>query len=260
MSKPLSINLVQAEISWEDRVANLSHYEDLFQKLSDNSHIVVLPEMFDTGFTNNATALAQTMNGTTIEWMRQQSKQLKKIICGSTIIEEEGKFYNRFVFMLPNGEFHYYDKKHLFAKANEDEYYTAGEKRIIVQVNGWKILLQTCYDLRFPTWARQQSELYDAIIYVANWPAKRIEAWNALLKARAIENQCYVIGVNRVGNDGNDIYYNGNSAVYNPEGTLKWILEDEEGVGLQELGKAVIEEVRTSLPFLADRDGFMLLD
>lgn len=260
MSKPLSFNLVQAEIIWEDRTANLAHYESLFEKVSDGSHIIVLPEMFDTGFTNNAVALAETMDGATVNWMKAQSQKLKKIICGSTIIEEEGKYYNRFIWMLPNGEFHYYDKKHLFGKANEDEFYTAGDKRVIVQVNGWRILLQTCYDLRFPTWARQQKELYDVILYVANWPAKRIEAWNALLKARAIENQCYVIGVNRVGNDGNDIYYNGNSAVYNPEGICKWILEDEEAVGVQNIGKEIIEEVRTSLPFLQDRDGFMLLD
>lgn len=258
MNKPLNISLIQTEIIWEDSVRNLEHYTTLLSQIKKPTHIAVLPEMFDTGFTNNAKNLAQKMNGPTLMWMKNQARINNFILCGSTIIEEDGHYYNRFIWMQPNGEYYHYDKAHLFGKANENEYYTSGSKRVIVSVNGWKILLQVCYDLRFPVWARQQHETYDAIIYVANWPELRIDAWTTLLKARAIENQAYVFGVNCVGTDGNDIVYSGESAAFHPEGRCLWTLKDEAGIGNISCSKDELNEVREKLPFLNDRDGFMI--
>ncbi|RYY53149.1 MAG: nitrilase family protein, partial [Chitinophagaceae bacterium] len=184
------------------------------------------------------------------------------ILTGSVIIEEEGKFYNRLLWVLPDGKTGTYDKKHLFAFAGEHRFYTPGEKRLIASVKGWRINLQVCYDLRFPVWARQQQDEgpeYDVLVYVANWPERRNTAWKTLLRARAIENQCYVIGVNRVGDDGNGIYHSGDSMVIDPMGGILYQKEKEEDVFSINLERSKLEEVRGRLPFLEDADGFMLL-
>jgi predicted amidohydrolase len=212
----LSFSIIQTNLFWEDKGANLTHLEQKIMGIESYTEIIVLPEMFSTGFSMQPEIHAETMDGPTIDWMRRLSETKKAIITGSLIIKEEDKFYNRLIWMLPNGELGYYDKRHLFAFAGEDQHYTAGNKRLIASVKGWKINLQICYDLRFPVWARQtkgtESE-YDVLLYVANWPEKRNHAWKTLLTARAIENQCVTIGVNRVGLDGNNNAHSGDSLI-----------------------------------------------
>lgn len=260
MNPSLHCSLIQTNLKWEDKAANRAHLEKLFQEIPDHTHIIILPEMFNTGFSMKAAELYETMDGPTIQWMRTQAIAMKKIITGSLIIQADGQYYNRLIWMLPNGQHHHYDKKHLFGKANEDKYFSAGSQRVIVQVNGWKILLQTCYDLRFPVWARQQQETYDVLLNVANWPAVRSHAWRSLLVARAIENQSYVLGVNMVGTDGNDLYYSGDSAAIDFNGDLMWSLNDAAGIGHVTLDKQALLDYRAQMPFLQDRDRFILLD
>jgi predicted amidohydrolase len=202
------------------------------------------------------------MEGETIAWMKRIAVSKKIILTGSLIIQEDSKYYNKLIWMLPNGTMGSYDKRHLFAFAGEDKFYTAGKKRLITSVNGWKINLQICYDLRFPVWARQQSEdapEYDLIIYVANWPERRNHAWKTLLTARAIENQCYVIGVNRVGTDGNQINHSGDSMLIDPLGTILFSKEQEEVIHSFELKKDSLNEVRNKFPFWKDADDFHIL-
>lgn len=259
---PLTITTIQTNLFWEDKRANLQMLEEKIDSLSSKTEIVVLPEMFSTGFSMQPKLFAETMDGEGVEWMKRVSKENGVILTGSLIIEEEGKYYNRLIWMLPNGQFGYYDKRHLFAYAGEHEHYTAGNKRLIASVKGWKINLQVCYDLRFPVWSRQQTENttpeYDVLIYVANWPEKRSHAWKTLLCARAIENQCYVIGVNRVGKDGNDIYHSGNTLVIDPLGQVLYHMADEEDINTITLSKEKLEEIRNRFPFLNDADGFTI--
>lgn len=237
--------------------------EDKIAALPDKTEIVVLPEMFSTGFSMQPKLFAETMEGETVEWMKRISSENGIVLTGSMIAEENGHYFNRLVWMLPNGQFGYYDKRHLFAYAGEYAEYTAGNKRLIASVKGWKINLQVCYDLRFPVWARQQTQNevpeYDLLIYVANWPEKRSHAWKTLLCARAIENQCYVVGVNRVGNDGNNIYHSGNSLVIDPLGQVLYHMADEEDVNTITLSKEKLAEVRTRFPFLNDADNFTII-
>jgi predicted amidohydrolase len=217
--------------------------------------------MFSTGFTMNAPTLAEDMNGPTMAWMRRVSTEKRVILTGSVIIEESGHYYNRLIWMMPNGEYGYYDKRHLFAYAGEDVHYKAGDKRFIASVNGMKIHLQICYDLRFPVWARpQEPNEYDVLLYVANWPEKRSHAWKSLLMARAIENQCYVVGVNRVGEDGNGNLYSGDSSVIDPMGQIIYQKAEAEDIFVVTLQKSIVEEVRSKLPFLRDADEFRIED
>lgn len=272
----LTFTLIQTKLYWEDKAANLKMLEEKINTIQQPTQIIVLPEMFSTGFSMNAKLLAEEMNGPTVEWMKRIAVEKKIILTGSIIIKApslleragDEAFFNRLIWMLPNGQFSYYDKRHLFAYAGEDKYYTAGKKRLIASVNGWKINLQVCYDLRFPVWARQASfpleratgEIeYEVLIYVANWPERRMLAWRTLLTARAIENQCYVIGVNRVGFDGNDIYYSGNSMVRDAMGEVLYEKETDEDVFTITLSKKNLETVRTKLPFLRDGDAFSIL-
>ena len=255
----LTISTIQTDLAWEDKNANLSMLEEKINSLRGNTEVVVLPEMFSTGFSMNTRTLAETMDGETAEWMKRMSSENKVIVTGSMIIEEDKKFYNRLIWIMPNGEYGYYDKRHLFAYSEEDKYFSPGNKRLIASVKGWKINLQVCYDLRFPVWARQTSEAeYDVLIYVANWPERRSHAWKTLLCARAIENQCYVVGVNRVGTDGNGIYYSGNSLVIDPLGEVLYHMADEEDVFTVTLQKERLNEVRTKFPFLKDADHFKI--
>ena len=264
----LSVSLIQSDLHWEDKVANLRMFEEKIYNIQDKTHMIILPEMFNTGFSMNAEKLAELMSGTTIKWMKQMAKKKKVIITGSLIIKEGEDYFNRLVWMLPSGKHGHYDKRHLFGYAGEDQHYIAGENRFIASVNGWKVNLQVCYDLRFPVWARQDvsktsAELnpfeYDVLIYVANWPQRRINAWKTLLQARAIENQCYTIGVNRVGDDANGIHYTGCSMVVDPMGEVLYQQEGKEDIETITLDKKHLADIRQRFPFWKDADIFRIL-
>src|SRR5688572_8500033 len=260
----LSFTLIQTSLYWEDKEANLRMLADKINSINQPTHVVVLPEMFSTGFSMKPGALAEKMDGNTVSWMKKTAAAKKIIITGSVIIEDGGLYYNRLLWVLPNGEVGYYNKRHLFAYGNEDQYYAPGNERFIASANGWKINLMVCYDLRFPVWARQQFHQadgfeYDVLIYVANWPARRNHAWKTLLQARAIENQCYVIGVNRTGIDGNDLNYSGDSMVADSLGKVLYQKENEEDVFTITLEKKHLNEIREKLPFWREADPFLLL-
>ena len=264
----LTITTIQTNLVWENKVANLQLLEEKINSIEEKTEVVVLPEMFSTGFSMQPALFAETMDGETLTWMRKIAAAKKIILTGSIIIKEEEKYFNRLIWMLPNGQLGYYDKKHLFAFAGEDQHYAAGNKRLIASVKGWKINLQVCYDLRFPVWARQSFHSFeketeaglefDLLLYVANWPQRRNHAWKTLLAARAIENQCYVIGVNRVGNDGNNIYHSGDSMVINALGETSYHKADEEDIHTITLYKTELEEVRNKFPFWKDGDRFTI--
>jgi len=260
----LDITLIQTDLAWEDKHTNLSKLTSLISELKTTSQVIVLPEMFSTGFTMNAESLAEHMEGDTINWMRKVSQQKRCILTGSFIASENGQYFNRLVWMQPDGKFACYDKRHLFGFAGEDKYYTCGDKRLIVSVNGWKIQLLICYDLRFPVWSRQQpvSETpeYDALIYVANWPAARSHAWKSLLVSRAIENQAYAIGVNRIGLDGKGHLYDGDSMLINPLGITEYHAPSGEAVHTISLSKEKLDNVRKQFPFRQDADMFYLAE
>lgn len=295
MDTKLTISLIQADLNWEDKAANLKMFEEKINAIEEKTEIVILPEMFSTGFSMRASELAEEMDGETIEWMKRISTQKKIILTGSLILEEKGNYYNRLVWMLPGGQYGYYDKRHLFAYAGEDKYYTAGNKRFMGSVKGWKINLQVCYDLRFPVWSRSQvhnnsamtrlplksgNEVkqsgessagsdpasqnlqpeYDLLVYVANWPDRRSIAWKTLLQARAIENQCYVAGVNRVGKDALNNNYTGDSMIVDPLGEIIYQKKDEEDVFTCSLDKLHLDTIRQKLPFWKDGDNFNILD
>lgn len=260
----LTFTIIQADLVWEDIDANLERFTQKINSITAKTEIIVLPEMFSTGFSMQPEKLAETMDGKAVRWMHKTAMEKRVIITGSLMVAEAGKYYNRLIWILPNGQMGYYNKRHLFGYANEDEHYTAGNKRLIAQVSGFKINLQICYDLRFPIWARQQANKdetaeYDILLYVANWPEKRSHAWKTLLIARAIENQCYVVGVNRVGKDGNGINHRGDSMVVNALGETLYQKADDEDIFTITLDKAPLEKIRTSIPFLKDADAFKIL-
>ena len=260
----LQFSLIQSSLFWEDKGANLDLLAQKIRSIELPTEIIVLPEMFTTGFSMQPEKFAETMDGPSVDWMRRLSVEKKAIITGSLIIEENGNFYNRLIWMLPNGQLGYYDKRHLFAFAGEDVHYTSGNKRLIASVKGWKINLQICYDLRFPVWARQQltedaNKEYDVLLYVANWPEKRSHAWKTLLTARAIENQCFTIGVNRVGLDGNNIAHSGDSMVVGPLGEVLYHCAYEEDIFHIRLQKEEVNNTRERFPFWKDADDFSIL-
>lgn len=259
MSKSdLNISLIQMDIVWENPAQNRALIEPKIAALQGSQHIIVLPEMFNTGFSMHAEKLAETMDGETLNWMKDQAKKNRCIITGSIIIKEDEKYYNRLLWVLPNGDLAHYDKRHLFSYAGENIDFEPGQKRMIAQVNGWKICLQVCYDLRFPVWARNTDD-YDILLYVANWPEKRNHIWETLLTARAIENMSFVVGVNRVGEDGNGHHYIGNTSIYGPLGELIAKVANEAQVLTHTFNHTLIEESRARFPFLNDRDAFVLL-
>jgi omega-amidase len=260
----LTCTLIQTALHWENKVANRNMLKAKIDAIKENTEVVILPEMFSTGFSMKPEHFAEKMDGETVQWMKEVSAQKKVILTGSLMIEENGHYFNRLIWMLPNGQLGYYDKRHRFAFANEHEHYTAGNKRFIASVKGWRINLNICYDLRFPVWARQQpaegeEAEYDLLVYVANWPERRNTAWKSLLQARAIENECFCIGVNRVGNDGNDIYHSGDSMVVHPLGEIIYHKEHTEDVFTITLHKVSVEEVRQRMPFWKDADPFKIL-
>ena len=272
----LSISIIQSNLHWEDKEANLRMFEEKINSINQKTEVVILPEMFNTGFSMKPELLSEKMDGISVGWMKRIAAEKKIILTGSLIIEDtstnaqDRKYYNRLIWMLPNGQHGYYDKRHRFAYAGEDECFAAGNRRFIASVKGWKINLLVCYDLRFPVWSRQSpfaaakdekepavSE-YDVLIYVANWPERRSHAWKTLLQARAIENQCYVIGVNRVGNDAHNIYYSGDSMIVDAMGEVLYSKAHAEDVFTYTLQKEKLEEVRSKLPFLKDADTFFI--
>ena len=258
----LTLTIIQTDIVFENKAANLQLLKAKIKAIEKRTEIVVLPEMFSTGFSMQPELFAEPMEGDTVKWMKEIAADNKIIITGSIIVKEKGNYFNRLIWMLPNGQSGYYDKRHLFAYGEEDKHYTAGNKRLIASVKGWKINLQICYDLRFPVWSRQQNTAaqseYDLLIYVANWPEKRSHAWKTLLCARAIENQCFVVGVNRVGKDDKNIYHSGNSLIIDPLGQILYHKDDEEDVFTITLQKEDADKVRTQFPFWKDADAFRI--
>lgn len=256
--KDLTVSLIQSELHWQDSQANRNMFATKMDSLSASTDLIILPEMFTTGFTMDASQWAETMDGPTVSWMKQQAAKHNAVVTGSIIVSEAGNYYNRLIWMRPDGTHDTYDKRHLFAMAGEHEYYAAGSQRLIITLDGWRICPLICYDLRFPVWARNDSA-YDLLIYMANWPDRRSYDWNTLLRARAIENQAYVAAVNRVGKDGNGHAYVGDSCLIDP-GWNKTIhhLGDKDEAITAVLSYDHLQEVRGKLPFLKDADSFRI--
>ncbi len=257
MKDELRISLIQTELHWESPEANLEMFTRKLASLKDTDFII-LPEMFSTGFTMNATPNAEEPNGPAFRWMRETASAKNAAVTGSVIVTEEGRYYNRLYFVFPDGKFHQYDKRHTFTLAGEHEVYEVGTSKLVIEYLGWRICPLICYDLRFPVWARNVED-YHLLLYVANWPKKRVAGWDALLRARAIENMSYCVGVNRVGLDGNGFEYTGHSAVYDVLGEALTPLNSEEDLVLHaKLSKIELEKHRNHLQFLNDRDSFTL--
>lgn len=256
-AKTLHLGLVQADLQWEDKEANMCCLEAYISS-DPEIQVMVLPEMFSTGFSMNR-QLAETMDGPTASWMRELSAKFKKVLIGSLLIEEAGACYNRLICVFPNGSLYHYDKRHVFAYGGEQTLITPGHKRLFVRINGWTIQLQICYDLRFPVWARQQKPRFDLLINIANWPERRSHAWKTLLAARAIENQCFVAGVNRVGMDGHQVYHSGDSALIDPLGAVLKTESHRPGLLSCRLLPETLTQTRQQFPFLEDADDFLLL-
>ena len=257
MHTKLKLAIIQANLVWENPKQNRLHFHKTIKEINDSVDIVILPEMFTTGFTMHPQGLAETMRGETIKWMVTLASEINSAICGSLIIIEDNKYYNRFVFVEPNGTIKTYDKRHTFTLAGEHKVYSAGNIKVILEYKEWRICPLVCYDLRFPVWARN-TEDYDVLIFVANWPKPRINAWDALLKARAIENMSYCVGVNRVGIDVNNYQYIGHSAVYNGLGEAISDIQEDEHIEIVELNRNHLTSIRTKLKFLEDKDEFIL--
>lgn len=256
--KNLNVAVIQVDLSWENSIKNRSIFSEKIEKLQDDVDLIVLPEMFSTGFSMNAENLAEPAQGPTFQWMQKIAKDREVAVTGSLITRENNNYYNRLYFVFPDGSFKKYDKRHTFTLAKENLTYTAGKERLIVEYKGWRICPLICYDLRFPVWARN-TEDYDLLIYVANWPETRIHAWDILLQARAIENMSYCVGVNRTGPDGNDYQYNGHTAVYDCLGKTLFANNREiEFMEVVTLDKTYLNETRDKLKFLQDRDSFSL--
>jgi len=252
----LKITTIQTNLIWEDIKGNLENFEKKINSIVEQTDVIVLPEMFSTGFSMKPEEFAESMNGSSVAWMRRMADRSGALLIGSLIIEDDGRYVNRLLAVRPDGNIEFYDKRHLFAMAGEDKSYAAGDKRLIVNYKGWNINPLICYDLRFPVWSRNQKD-YDIQIYVANWPEKRSFHWNILLQARAIENQAYVVGVNRIGVDGNGYAHSGDTCVFDPQGIrLSKTASNEEKVETVILEKSHLEQVRRMLPFMQDGDNF----
>lgn len=256
----LKITLFQAYLFWENTDKNLQNISlKLSNNLREKTDLIVLPEMFNTGFTMNAEAHAEAMDGKTVSWMLEMAAKYQAVFTGSLIIKEDDKYYNRLIWARPDGSYEYYDKKHLFGMGGEDKIYSAGNKQLIVELNGWKIFPAICYDLRFPVWLRNTDARYDLLLIVASWPESRAHHWRTLLPARAVENQCFVVALNRVGYDGREVYYSGDSTCLNPQGNVVYYKRDEEDLYTFTINKQDIEQTRRLMPFLKDADSFNLL-
>jgi omega-amidase len=258
----LKVTLIQSGLHWHNHEANLAMFEEKIWQIEEDTDIIVLPEMFNTGFSMKVEELAEPMNFRTFKWMKQMASQKDCAVTGSFIVKERSGFYNRLIWMFPDGSFKQYDKKHLFRMANEDDYFEPGEEALIVEYKGWKIMPLVCYDLRFPVWSRNRSKgddlSYDLLLYVANWPAARVNAWDTLLGARAIENLCYTVGVNRTLPDGNGVPYNGHSGVYSGKGEQLYFAGEEEKMHTIELDAEALKHFRQKFPAYKDADSFTI--
>lgn len=260
----LKVSIVQSKTHWESVGANLAMFEEKIWQIEGDTDIIVLPEMFSTGFTMSSQKLAEPMNFTTFKWMRQMAQQTQSVVTGSVIIKEKGLYFNRLLWMEPDGNYTKYDKRHLFRMADEHLHYSAGKKKLVINYKGWKICPLICYDLRFPVWSRntRQKDIqhleYDMLLYVANWPAARVNAWDTLLRARAIENLCYTVGVNRIGEDGIGVAYNGHSAIIDPKGNAIFLADDQEIIITSTLSFSDLQSYRKKFPAHIDGDDFLI--
>ncbi|MEJ2656825.1 MAG: amidohydrolase [Desulfobacterales bacterium] len=250
----LKVTLIQSELVWEDIGANLSEFDDRIAAIKEDTHLIILPEMFSTGFSMNAVGLAQDMTGSAVQWLRKKSSDIHTDIVGSIMINDQGKYYNRLIWAKPEGDLFTYDKRHLFRMAGEEKVYSAGSKTITVKLNDWHIRPFICYDLRFPAWTRNMKNQYDAAIFIANWPERRAEHWKVLLQARAVENQCYVLGVNRVGTDGNGLTYSGDSSIIDPWGTVIFQKSNQPVTYSTQLSYELLKRSREGFPVWMDAD------
>ena len=253
----LKVAIIQSKLIWEDRSKNRSIFEDQILPIDSDVDLIILPEMFSTGFTMN-TEVAESMDGETVTWMKKMAAKKTAVVCGSLIISDSGHVYNRMLWVNQEGVIEYYDKRHLFSYANEDQHYTPGKSKSIVEYKGWKFLLSICYDLRFPVSMRYQND-YDAIVLVANWPNTRAHHWQTLVKARAIENQSYMLACNRVGVDDNDLYYQGDSCVIKPDGEIMKTYIDESGVIIETISLDYVRKYRKKFAFSQDANSFKIL-
>jgi omega-amidase len=260
MKEQLNITIIQTHLYWEDQEKNLVHFEEKIKDVAEETDIIVLPEMFTTAFTMKPALLAEEHGGIGLQWMIKQAASKNCAVVGSISIKENKRFFNRLYWVMPDGSYQYYDKRHLFRMGNEHEHYSSGDKKIVIEYKGWKICPLVCYDLRFPVWSRNTKVAgYDALIYVANWPAVRSFPWKQLLIARAIENQCYVIGVNRIGEDGNAIAHSGDSCVINPRGELiSDIAANEDKTETVGLSYSYLQDFKKVFPVMLDSDDFEL--
>lgn len=253
----LTLTFIQPDIIWEDTAANREAYSQMLADVTPETQLVILPEMCTTGFTMNAEKVAEEMGGPSMTWMMEQAKRLDAVVCGSLVIREGENFFNRLIWMRPDETYSQYDKRHMFTLAGEEKVYTPGKERLITSIGNWWICPQVCYDLRFPVWSRNVED-YHLYINVANWPERRNHPWKSLLKARAIENQVYAVGVNRVGDDGAEIYYSGASSVIDPVGEVLYEISDEPAVKTITLSWDDLQKSREKFPFLQDRDRFTI--
>lgn len=256
----LRITIVQSGLHWEDAAANRAMFAEKLSPVFDTD-LILLPETFTTGFSMNPSVLAEQMQGETTQWIKEMAEKNNAVVTGSVLVEEDNKYYNRLLWVQPDGQVFKYDKRHLFSLTGEEKVMSPGSEKTLVQIGDWKICPLICYDLRFPVWSRNRlmqngEAAYDVLVYVANWPERRSYAWKQLLLARAIENQCYVVGVNRVGNDGNDIYHSGDSLVIDPMGQVLFHAADEEVVHTVSLDLGMLKTVRRQFSFLKDADDF----
>ncbi len=255
----LSVTLVQTVLHWEDKARNIGMFRRLLDGIEGHTDLVVLPEMFNTGFSMNAKALAEDTDGPALRWLSETSADLDCVITGSIIFASGGKYFNRLIWMRPDGTFAHYDKRHLFRMAGEHESFAAGSHRLVVELKGWRFCPLICYDLRFPVWSRSRGD-YDALIFIANWPEPRSLAWKSLLPARAIENQAYVVGVNRIGTDGNGRTYSGDSGVYDPKGELLTVPRPhEKSIETISLSCGDLADFREKFQVALDADSFKIV-
>ena len=254
----LKITLFQGYLFWEKTDKNLQNITLKLSAIREKTDLIILPEMFNTGFSMNVSELAEPMGGKTMQWMHKTAQQYDCVVTGSLIIAEKDKYYNRLIWMKADGSYEQYDKRHLFALGNEHHTYTAGTKKLIVELKGWKICPVICYDLRFPVWLRNVGQTYDLLLIVANWPERRALHWRTLIPARAVENQTYVIGVNRVGHDGNEIYHSGDSTCIDPNGNVVYYKRDEEDLYTFSIIADEVAKARRAMPFLKDADNFSI--
>lgn len=251
----LKITIIQSGIFWEDKKKNFANFGRKIESIKEQTDLIILPEMFSTGFTMNAQAFADNPDGESAEFLRHYSKKKKAYICGSVIVKDKGKFFNRLLLSSPDGKIFHYDKRHLFRMGDEHTVYSTGNKHLIVRIKDWRVAFFICYDLRFPVWLRNKNN-YDFAVFVANWPERRAYHWKTLLLARAIENQSYVAGINRIGKDGNGISYSGGSAVINPLGEYVVNAKNKSGTFTAVLSKKTIDNCRKYFPAYKDADKF----